>query len=225
MIDMGQRSTSIVIIVAVMLMFGCTAQGVGPMPIVTGGLKFSKTVTTWKDIRQKNVIMQNNDYSCGAASLATLFTYYFNDPITEHKIIIDMLDVLPESQRMDRIKTGFSLLDLKNFAIRRGYSAVGAKLKLHDLLKLRGPVLVYLETPDFKHFAILRGVREDRIVLADPSRGNVQMLVDKFAEEWPGIILALGKEGFGTPENHALSVPKDDTVRNELNSVRAALYR
>lgn len=38
--------------------------------------------TTWKDLQRKNVIKQDIDYSCGSASLATILTYFYNQPTT-----------------------------------------------------------------------------------------------------------------------------------------------
>lgn len=188
-------------------------------------LRLAKNVTTWKEIRERNVVMQQFDYSCGAAAMATLLRYYFDDDVPERAILIDMTQSLNEEEFEKRKLEGFSLLDLKNFAERRGYQAVGVRLELNALPLLRGPVLVYLELPDSKHFAILRGVREDRVYLADPSRGNLRMRVDRFATEWPsGIALVLGKPGFGTPSDTALSVDQIAPFRVELDAARSALY-
>lgn len=196
-----------------------------PAPLSTGALRFAKPVASWKDIRERNVVMQQYDYSCGAAAMATLMRYYFGDPVTEREILKSIIDGLSEEELKKREKEGFSLLDLKQFAERRGYQAVGVRLELSALPKLRGPVLVYLELPDSKHFAILRGVRQDRVYLADPSRGNLRMPVFRFANQWPsGIALVLGKPGFGTPPDTPLSVDQTGPFRIELEDAREALY-
>jgi len=156
-----------------------------PTEVTTGTLRISKRLMSWKDIRDRNVVMQRFDYSCGAAAMATLMHYYFGDQVTEADVLTDMIQHLKPGQLEKIEKEGFSLLDLKNFADRRGYQAVGVQINITALPRLKGPVLVYLELVDTKHFAILRGVREDRVFLADPSRGNLRMRVDRFAEEWP----------------------------------------
>jgi ABC-type bacteriocin/lantibiotic exporter with double-glycine peptidase domain len=45
-------------------------------------------------------------------------------------------------------------------------------------------VVVYIEPRGYRHFAVLRGVRRDRVYLADPSRGNIRMPAYRFLESW-----------------------------------------
>ena len=57
-------------------------------------------------------------------------------------------------------------------------------------------MLVYIEPQGYEHFAILRGVRGDRVYLADPSRGNIRMPMYRFLDSWlqdegTGIIFAV----------------------------------
>ena len=183
-----------------------------------------EAVPTWKSISEKNVVMQGFDYSCGAAAMATLLKHYFGSPVTEAEILRDVLAHLDKKTFEKRKEDGLSLLDLKEYAERHGYQAVGVRLKPDALLKLKGPILIYLETPEFRHFAILRGVREDRVYVADPARGNVRQPVDRFLNEWSGLALVLGKPGFGTPQDTALALDLDVPVRPELQAARRALY-
>lgn len=220
--------TSICLLWCIVILFlsGC-ANISEPQPIAlsTGALHFKKPVKTWKDFLEQNIVMQKFDYSCGAAALATLMQSYFQDDITEKDILEDIVKKLNKEDFGDRKEKGLSLLDLKEFAERSGYQAMGVKLKFSALPQLLGPVLVYLETSEYKHFAILRGIKEDRIFLADPSRGNIRLSVFEFAKEWPGIALVLGKKGFGTPSEHLLAVKKSSPVVNELSAARSGLYR
>jgi predicted double-glycine peptidase len=189
-----------------------------------GTLRFSKDPKTWEEIQEQHVVMQKFDYSCGAAAMATLLNYYFQDKITERAILRDVVKHLEEDEFENREKKGLSLLDLKRFAERRGYQALGVKLELPDLLELRGPVLVYMESDGYDHFAIFRGVREDRVFLADPSLGNVRVMIGDFADEWPGISLVLAKEGFGLPLEYPLAVDDKGPFRVELRTARRSLY-
>ena len=45
------------------------------------------TPITWQAIQKKNVVKQNVDYSCGSASLATILTYFYDQPTTEAQVI------------------------------------------------------------------------------------------------------------------------------------------
>jgi predicted double-glycine peptidase len=211
---------------ALLLVSGCAnISEPQPTALSTGALHFKKPVKTWNDFLEQNIVMQKFDYSCGAAALSTLMQSYFKDTITEKYILEDIVKHLDKKDFGDRKEKGLSLLDLQEFAQRHGYQAMGVKLKFSALPKLRGPVLVYLETSESKHFAILRGVQEDRVFLADPSRGNIRLSVFEFAKEWPGIALVLGKKGFGTPSEHLLAVHKASPVVTELSAARSALYR
>lgn len=164
--------------------------------------------------------MQGFDYSCGTGALSTLLTYYFNDPVSEIELIKDILNHLPEEVLKNRQEYGLSMLDLKQAAERRGYQAYGVKLKYSSLLKLDRPVLVYLETQDYKHFAIYKGFREDRIFLADSSRGNIRISTHRFFKEWKEKrALILHKTGF-KPKQNSLAIDFEIPLRPELETVK-----
>ncbi|MBI4766038.1 MAG: C39 family peptidase [Deltaproteobacteria bacterium] len=175
-------------------------------------------------MRDHNIVRQKFDYSCGAGALATLLRYYFGDNVEEEEILLSILRPMTEEEVRDREKNGLSLLDLKRCAEQRGYQAAGVKLKYASLPRLKGPVLIHLEREDYKHFAVLKGARGDRIYLADPSRGNIRMSVDRFAREWSGIVLVLGKSGFGLPQKYPLALDDQEPVQNELLEARKSLY-
>jgi uncharacterized protein len=193
------------------------------MPLSAGPDHIAKSVRTLRDLRDESVVKQKFDYSCGAAALATLLNYYFSDSIPEKQLLAEMLNTLSPADRADRIARGFTLLDLKNAACRHGYQAEGAVLPLTSLPQLSGPVIVYLEQDGSRHFAVLRGIREDRVYLADPNRGNLRLDIRRFARVWPGIILALGREGVTPGPNNPLALRSTGLARPELLTARSAL--
>lgn len=191
---------------------------------VTGWLRTTQPIRTWKELRDRNVVLQNFDFSCGAGALATLMCYYFEDPVSEEEILMGILEPLTPVQIQDREANGLSLLDLKRYAERKGYQAVGVKLDIMDLNRLKGPVLVHLEREGYKHFAVLKGLRGDRIELADPSRGNVRMPIARFVREWSGVALVLGKRGFGLPQAHPLALSDQQFKQMETETARRSLF-
>jgi predicted double-glycine peptidase len=210
-----------------------TSQGCAPrvgqtpvsvLPIRTGTLSGEHPVRSWKDLRDQNVVLQRFDYSCGAGALATLMRYYFGDKVSEEEILRGILGSMDEKEIKDRETNGLSLLDLKNYSERRGYQAVGVRLKYASLRELKGPVLIHLERKDYRHFAVLKGVRGDRVYLADPSLGNVRLSIDRFAKEWSGIALVLGKQGFGLPRKYPLVLQNQELVPNEMLNARESLF-
>ena len=180
-------------------------------------------VTSWKSLNEQHIIMQKYDYSCGAASLATLMKYYFNEDISE-QTLLDYIKTVFNKQEYKRIeKDGLSFLELEKISRSRGYQSANVRLKLPALKQLSGPVIVFLKTKDYRHFAVLRGVREDRVFLADPSRGNIRLSVKEFIKEWKGETFVLGKAGFGTPFQHNLAILHQAGFRNELDVLRPVL--
>lgn len=189
------------------------------------GLQFKKPVKTWQEIVQRNTVIQALDYSCGAASLATLMRYYFQDDVDEKTVLTTLIEILG----VDTIKRGrpkgFSLLDLKKAAEHLGYQAVGVKLKISALSKLPSPVLVHLKLSNIEHFAVLRGIRGDRVFLADPARGNLRIPFAKFVQEWSGATLVLAHKGSPLPVDYPLKIQEESLIRNELQVLRQQLRR
>jgi len=164
-----------------------------------------------KDLRDRNVVKQRFDFSCGAAALATILRYGFGEAVTERDILTELFDLLTEEERETVRSTGFSLLHLQRVAQARGYQAQGFRLSPDQLPNLGGPVIVFIEPRGYQHFAVLRGVRGDRVYLADPSRGNVRMPAYAFLEGWlqddgQGIIFVVEPET-GLPEQPSPLTP------------------
>lgn len=207
---------------------GCARQGSAPergfISVRAGETRIEKPLRSWKELRDQHVVIQRYDYSCGAGALATLMRYYFQDPVGEEKILQSILEPMSPEEILDREENGLSLLDLKRCAENRHYQAVGVKLSFANLKRLKGPVLVHLEREGYKHFAVLKGVRGDRIYLADPSYGNIRMSAFRFAREWSGIALVLGKEGFGLPEAYPLALDDQDLGQIEMQEARRSLF-
>ena len=181
-----------------------------------------------KALRDQNLVRQVKDYSCGAAALATLLSYGLNDPVTEEQILADLFTQLSSTDATVRQKTGFSLLDMQTVAQRRGYKAQAFRLAPQDLVNLTGPVIVFIEPQGYKHFAVLRGIRGDRVFLADPSRGNVRMPAYQFMQTWlgregTGIIFVVEPQTAAIGTGNALSVLPGTLSQPELLSARQLL--
>jgi uncharacterized protein len=207
------------------LALGATAS---PAQISVGsGLRVDQPAVSMKDQRDRNVVKQRSDYSCGAAALATLLHYGFGDKITERDILAAVFDPLSTQEKAIRQKTGFSLLDLQRVAQARGYNAAGFRLAPEQLRLLDGPVIVFIEPRGYKHFAVLRGVRGNRVYLADPSRGNIRMRAHTFLEGWlqadrKGIIFVVEPKT-GTHSKTPLALGEDAIRYPEIMSAREML--
>jgi hypothetical protein len=181
-------------------------------PYRTGSVMVRRAPFSWIEIRNENTVRQSLDYSCGAASMATLLRFYFGDDASEVEILIDALASLNSDELMDRTAMGLSMLDLKNYALRRGYQAVGVRLAPEALPQLKGPVIARINRHGIDHFVVIRTVVGDRVYLSDPSWGNVREPIWEFCAEWDGHALILGKPGFGLPEQHPLQPRKEEEL-------------
>lgn len=149
----------------------------------------NKSVETLKERRLRQVVHQSVDFSCGAATLATILQYYYGQPVTEKDAILGMFSVGDRNEIRQR---GFSLLDMKNFTEKLHYKAVGYKIQEIDKLKeLKVPVIALIDTQSYKHFVVIRKVTDDYVYLSDPSWGNRRMKLNDFEKVWNNIILAI----------------------------------
>lgn len=184
---------------------------------------------TLKELRDLNVVKQQLDYSCGAAALATLMTYYYGEETAEQELL-DLLNIrlqsLSEEERAHKKRIGFSLLDLKIVAQQKGFQADGFKVSLDQLRLLKAPALVYIRPLDYHHFAILRGIVGDRVYLADPSRGNLRVSIARFASEYGGVVFVLGRPGEKDITTYPLALARpDDFAKPEPRRVVERLDR
>jgi hypothetical protein len=194
---------------------------------IGSGLRVGLPARSLKDLRDQNVVKQRLDFSCGAAALATLLRYGFGDEVTEPELLTQLFGLLSEEESAQVESDGFSLLHLQRVAEARGYDAQGFRLQADNLPLLAGPVIVFIEPRGYRHFAVLRGIRGDRVYLADPSRGNVRMPVYAFLEDWlqgdTGIIFVV-EPATGLPDaDMPLTLTETGRPRPELMTAREML--
>lgn len=151
---------------------------------IGGGLRADRPARSMKDLRDEHLVRQQFDFSCGAAALATILRYGFGEDVTEAQILRQLFSLLDDDEQPVVRRSGFSLLHLQRVAQARGYKAQGFRLSSDQLPRLGGPVIVFIEPRGYAHFAVLRGLRDDRVHLADPSRGNIRMPAYAFLDTW-----------------------------------------
>jgi predicted double-glycine peptidase len=138
------------------------------------------------EMREANVVIQKFDLSCGAAALATILQYQFDDPVTERDVtggLIRRKEYI-EHPELVRIRQGFSLLDMKRYVDSRGYRGEGfGQLDIPSLISM-APIIVAVNPIGYNHFVVFRGMLGDKVLLADPAFGNRVMELDKFMRAW-----------------------------------------
>lgn len=160
-------------------------------------------------LRYEATVPQGFDYTCGAASVATILSYYWGRPTTEAEVIGALRQRYSLAEIARRRETGLSFDDLIFAATRLGFAAQGARIRLAELPKLAGPVIVHLDKGRFQHFAVLRSVGKGVYYISDPVVGQIAMSAAEFGTQFSGNILAVWKDGADLPENAILSRPRD----------------
>ncbi|QRN40695.1 MAG: peptidase C39 [Neisseriaceae bacterium] len=154
---------------------------------------------SWKSQRDAGIVKQDFDFSCGAASIATLLNNYYGQSLTEDEIL----------EKMGKTKERASFADMQRIMPELGFEAKGyALLSFEQLVQLKIPVIVYLKYRKNDHFSVLRGINASTVLLADPSLGHISMSKAQFLESW--------KTRAGKMEGKILAIiPKNtDTKRN-----------
>ncbi|APE30157.1 peptidase C39 [Halomonas aestuarii] len=188
---------------------------------VMSGTVIQKDVQSIRERRFENLVEQHTDFSCGAASLATILKYAYRQPsITEEAVLAGMLEVSdPEVVR----ERGFSLLDLKNYVGTLGYRGRGYEVAPDTLEEVSIPVIVLLDLEGYKHFVVMKKASGDRVYVGDPALGNRVMTRDEFMASWNSIIFAIVGEGFD--RNTALLDPRQPLTAHRMQDVFAPVPR
>jgi uncharacterized protein len=173
-------------------------------------------------LRFEATVPQNKDFTCGAASIATLLTYYWGTPTTEAAALATLKSRYTEAQIKDIGEHGLSFDDLIFIASKLGFSAEGAKIPRDQLADLSGPVIVHLDKGAFKHFVVLRRVGDGVYYVSDPVVGQLAMSTSDFSNQYTGNALAVWKADSGLPPHALLTNPRDgvrvgDSLRRAIN--------
>lgn len=131
-------------------------------------------VQSWKERRDARIVKQSLDYSCGAASLATLLKEFYGYSISEEALL----------KTMDKGDLRASFEDMQRALPPFGFRAVGYAVSFTQLTQLKMPVVVYLRHRKDDHFSVLRGIDNNTVWLADPSLGNRTYSRAQFLDMW-----------------------------------------
>lgn len=142
--------------------------------ITTLSAHISVPLQSWKTLRDVRIVKQDLDYSCSAASLATLLNEVYGQPVTEEDLL----------KAMDKGDLRASFEDMQKALPPFGFKAQGFAASYEQLMKLKVSVVVYLKYRKDDHFSVLRGINENTVWLADPSLGNRTYSKAQFLEMW-----------------------------------------
>jgi predicted double-glycine peptidase len=155
------------------------------LPVQIGGA-FSVPATSIREARFSAMIRQQYDFSCGSAALSTLLTFHYKFPVSEQTVFEEMF-ARGEQEKIKR--EGFSLLDMKRYLEAHGYEADGFDAPLDKLASAGIPAIVLINENGYNHFVVIKGVRDHRVLVGDPSGGTRAMARSAFEALWANQIL------------------------------------
>ncbi len=161
--------------------------------VLPNGATYTGQVESMQERRFRNLVRQHTDYSCGAAALATILKHAYHLNTDEATVIEGMMGVAdPELVR----QRGFSLLDIKRYVESLGMRGRGYRINEERLRNLRVPGLVLMDVRGFRHFVVLKQVRDDMAEIGDPILGNRVVPLKDFLESWPSraVFVVIGSD-------------------------------
>ncbi|MDH5571653.1 MAG: C39 family peptidase [Gammaproteobacteria bacterium] len=180
---------------------------------------FNVTTKNWQELRQKQLVRQQWDITCGAAALSTLMTWYHDIPLDEKTVANALLQTT--SVGRVRARGGFSLLDLKRFVEAIGFSGAGyGQMSIENLSDMNKPAILPIHLYGLDHFVVYRGQVGDRFYIGDPAFGNISMTKARFYEVWKSriafYVTSTHEKDFKQHNFHAAS---GDTSINDLTEI------
>lgn len=161
-----------------------TANDISPFSFMDD-YQLNRTVKSVKALRNVQVVRQQYDFNCAAASLATLLNYQYGESFSELGITNALLTSVEPKKRAATRKTGFSLFEIEKVSHALGYKTAGYKFDTLDELKaFNFPSIVRVILNDTPHFVVLKKIKSGRVFLADPAWGNRSMTRYQFSKIW-----------------------------------------
>ncbi|WP_332744746.1 C39 family peptidase [Hydrogenophaga sp.] len=152
----------------------------------TGAGDVTMPVTSIRQARLAGTLMQQYDFSCGSAAIATLLTHHYGTPIDEQTVFARMY---AQGDQAKIQREGFSLLDMKRFLASLGFEADGFEQPLRKLQEARIPAIVLINQNGYQHFVVIKGLQDDRVLVGDPSQGTRAVPLDVFESQWQSKLL------------------------------------
>lgn len=153
------------------------------------------------EMRNRGVVMQGADWSCGSASMATLLAEKFGATVQEESLFdLIALPLAGQPEALRRLEEkGMSAAHLRQMAEAAGFQGQGVRRALAGLLESEPlPVIARItelhpEQPRrmYEHWVVVSGIAGERVMVRDPVRGNRRMPLYAFRAAW------LGEDGKG----------------------------
>ena len=165
---------------------GGTAGAQSAQLLSTGAGDMQVPVTSLRQARWSGTLLQQYDFSCGSAAVATLLTHHYAYPISE-QAVFEQMYAQGDQARIRR--EGFSLLDMKRVLAAPCFDADGFEQPLDKLGEVNVPAIVLLNDNGYLHFVVVKGLQPDRVLVGDPAQGTRALTRAAFDKNWQNGVL------------------------------------
>lgn len=189
----------------------------GEVSVGIAGGSLSVPVDSMKERKFSSVVRQRYDFSCGSAAIATLLSHHYGRKVNEEQAFEAMFSA-GDQKAIQRY--GFSLLDMKRYLAKLGLRADGFQITLDDLAGVGIPAITLINTKGFKHFVVIKGLHDGRVLVGDPATGSKVFERAEFEAIWDRVLFVvrdeveIAKASFNQPDewrNHGRA-PLDSAV-------------
>ncbi len=137
-------------------------------------------VSSYYEIRNKNVVRQNYEESCGAASIATILNLIDVKRYSENDILQKL------KQNNNNIGTNLiSFMQMKQALKLLGLHSVGYQINQSIFNYFKIPVIVKIENdPRYPHFVVVMNYSGDYVKIFDPNFGEYISSKEQFYKLW-----------------------------------------
>ena len=141
------------------------------------------------------VVMANDNYSCGPASLATALNRYGLN-----------LSLNEVSKHTNTSLNGTTMQSLIDAAKYYGFSAYGVEI---DTKYLKENNIVHLNINGCEHWTVINKLTDTHVFLADSTEGNINFTIDEFNSYFSKKAIVLSK-------NNSTDL-KEELISNQIN--------
>jgi uncharacterized protein len=142
-------------------------------------------IVSYRMLKYQQTTGQTSVYSCGAAAISTLLTYFYDVPTSESEILEISKEVMQKNGKRPE-DSGISALALKQSLAVKGINAEVRESSLEQIrlyFQKGGLPLVLHTTIPQQHYIVAIGIVEDWLIIADPSSGRKLIPVEMLKHE------------------------------------------
>lgn len=180
------------VLLVCLVIIGWVAEANGDAGAVRGG-GARDDIESLQALRYRDVLGQQDWYTCGAAAVATWLTFFLGRPVTEGDVLEVASEAMAGANR--EVGDGLTLLSLKEALASFGVDAVGYRVSTQSLFSYFEsgglPLLMHVTRPEL-HYVLAVAMIDDQILLADPSYGRRSLSLRELEDDkgFKGVVLA-----------------------------------